>query len=504
MVKKIFMFCWLLVVESLVNSWGGAYNFQEPVSIPTGKSPRGLVVGHFGPNPLPCLAVADFGSPTFIGQSTPQTLLLGQIGKVQVFSSSANGLSLLSEIPVGWSPRGLAAIPDGLGQDDLLVSCYDQSILQMFRWDGVMFRKLDERSVLSQPVGVSYGTTKAGGIHFAVVAEYGANQISVMEISNGKFGIRHDYLVPAGPTQVSVGDINGDGRNEIVVACLGTGQLVILSPSSTIPNDLSAYTITESLSPAPGADISDFRIADLNHDGRMDLVATDFTKNNVWVYLQQKDGSLVLQPTLNTSGSHPNGLTVARMDAAELPVIVVANRDSDLLDLFQWNGSLFQLIQTLKVSSDVNTSFGPVEVAAMDSKGIGDVDLVTTHMRTNSIKVLNQILSPTLIPTPLAESPVDSRFTSQRTFFFPNPSRDGHLTLSFNLPYSQTVSLKVFDISGNLVYDQLIGSGQTQAGLNQIQWNGVNEKGARLASGLYIYKVTVGNQTVTKKFAIIR
>jgi hypothetical protein len=145
-----------------------------------------------------------------------------------------------------------------------------------------------------------------------------------------------------------------------------------------------------------------------------------------------------------------------------------------------------------------------VEVAAMDSKGIGDVDLVTTHMRTNSIKVLNQILSPTLIPTPLAESPVDSRFTSQRTFFFPNPSRDGHLTLSFNLPYSQTVSLKVFDISGNLVYDQLIGSGQTQAGLNQIQWNGVNEKGARLASGLYIYKVTVGNQTVTKKFAIIR
>jgi hypothetical protein len=303
---------------------------------------------------------------------------------------------------------------------------------------------------------------------------------------------------------VVTGDIHGDGRCEIVVACLGTGQLVVLSPSVSKPNDLGSYTVSESLNPVPGADLSDLRIVDLNQDGRMDLVATDFSKNNLWVYLQQKDGSLVLQPALTTSGNHPNGLTVARLDSTAAPVIVVANRDSDLLDLFQWNGNLFQIVQTLKVSTDENTNFGPVEVAAMDSTGTGSLDLVTTHMRTNSVKVFGQTLIPTQTPTPLSEPLADNHFISQTTFFFPNPSRDGHMTLAFNLPSKQNVLLKIFDITGALVYAQLIESGQTQTGPNQFQWNGMNQAGARLASGLYVYKVSVGNQTVTKKFAIIR
>ena len=187
---------------------------------------------------------------------------------------------------------------------------------------------------------------------------------------------------------------------------------------------------------------------------------------------------------------------------------MVANRDSDLLDLFEWNSNLFQLLQTLKVSSDENTNFGPVEVAAMDSTGTGTMDLITTHMRTNSIKVFDQTLiptlTPTLTPTPLSKPLVDNHFISQTTFFFPNPSRDGHMTLAFNLPSPQNVSLKIFDITGALVYAQLLESGQTQTGPNQFQWNGMNQAGARLASGLYVYKVSVGNQTVTKKFAIIR
>ncbi len=482
---------------------GASISFQNPVSILVGSSPRGLIVGHFTDNSQACLAVANFGSPTFIGQSTSQSVLVNQKSTVQVFMPNPSGLALISEIPVGWSPRSLAAVPDGFGKEDLLVSCYDSKLLQLFHWNGSQFKKLDETSTLNQPVGVCYGITRAGGIPFVAVADYGNNQISVYEIKNGKFGTRYDFAVPVGPTQVAVGDLHGDGFNEIVAACLGTGQLVVLSPSSSTPNDLSAYSISQYLIPAPGSDLSDLRITDLNRDGKADIAAIDFTKNILWVYLQQKDGSLALQAPLATNGNHPNGLTVADLDNTGVPVIVVANRDSDLLDLYQWTGNLFQPLQSLKVAFDPDSSYGPVEVAALDTRGTGKLDLVTTHMRSNSIKILPQALGTSLSPTPTVLSAENNQFSERTTFCFPNPSHDGHLTFSFNLSNPQNVGMKIFDISGTLVFSETFGSDQTKTGNNQFSWNGVNQGGVRLASGLYIYSITTGSQTVMKKLAII-
>ncbi len=504
MIKTLRSFLFGLIWLCAVNALAGSISFQQPVSLSTGVSPRGLVLGRFTGTSAQFLAVANFGSSTFIGQSTPLSIISKQTSTVQVFSPSPIGLTPFAQIPVGRSPRGLAVVPDTSGNDNLLVSCYDSALLQMYRWNGSQFLKMDESPTLFQPVGVCYGITKAGGVPFVVVANYGANQISIYEIKNGKFGIRYDITVPAGPTQVAVGDLHGDGINEIVVACLGTGQLAILSPAATSPNDLSTFTVRQTLSPAPGADLSDLRIVDLNHDGRSDLVASDFAKSIIWIYLQQKDGTLVLQPPLTTNGSHPNGLTVADLDKTGFPVIIVADRDSDLVDLYQWNGINCQPLQSLKIASDLDSNFGPVEVAALDTTGSGLLDLVTTHMRSNSIKILSQVVEATTSPTPLPDSIAVNAFTEKNTYFYPNPFRDGHLTLSWDLPSPQTVELRIFDLTGTLIYSQSIGKGQTHAGINQITWNGTNLRGERLASGLYIYKITVGNQTITKKLAIIR
>ena len=381
MIKTLRSFLFGLIWLCAVNALAGSISFQQPVSLSTGVSPRGLVLGRFTGTSAQFLAVANFGSSTFIGQSTPLSIISKQTSTVQVFSPSPIGLTPFAQIPVGRSPRGLAVVPDTSGNDNLLVSCYDSALLQMYRWNGSQFLKMDESPTLFQPVGVCYGITKAGGVPFVVVANYGANQISIYEIKNGKFGIRYDITVPAGPTQVAVGDLHGDGINEIVVACLGTGQLAILSPAATSPNDLSTFTVRQTLSPAPGADLSDLRIVDLNHDGRSDLVASDFAKSIIWIYLQQKDGTFVLQPPLTTNRSHPNGLTVADLDKTGFPVIIVADRDSDLVDLYQWNGINCQPLQSLKIASDLDSNFGPVEVAALDTTGSGLLDLVTTHPR---------------------------------------------------------------------------------------------------------------------------
>jgi hypothetical protein len=231
-----------------------------------------------------------------------------------------------------------------------------------------------------------------------------------------------------------------------------------------------------------------------------------FEKNAVFIYQQQKDGSLSLSSTLPISGKHPNGLTVADLDGDVQPEIIVVSRDSDLIDIFALVSGQYQLVQTLKTSDDSNSSLGPVEVAVMDTTGNGGADLVASHMRSNSIKVLSQVVIETAVHpthTPEGNADVAAPFSEKTTFCFPNPSRDGKVTFSFTLMSPAKVEIKVFDVTGDLIWARNLEVSETKAGMNQIPWDCKNQLGESLASGLYLYRIVAEGKAFTKKLAII-
>jgi hypothetical protein len=324
-------------------------------------------------------------------------------------------------------------------------------------------------------------------------------------------GTRIDIAVSAGPVQVAIGDFNGDGENEIAVAELSADKIEIFEkPASSIDGDLTAYALAESFQLAPGSSPSALAAADLNGDGRVDLVAANFQSNSLSVFLQQKDGSLSALPSFATSGLHPNGLTVADLKGDGQNEIIAANRDSDSLDVFEWLGGTFQLLETLPVAADAVSSFGPVEVAALDTRSQGVLDLTVSHMRTNTVKVVAQTLAvggptasvtPTATGTPLGAA--GTPFSQWTTYAFPNPNYDGKVKFNFDLTAPTKVTLQVFEITGQLVWSKILEVSQTQTGTNLINWDTTNEAGRRLASGLYVYRVSVGAQSVVKKLALL-
>ena len=74
---------------------------------------------------------------------------------------------------------------------------------------------------------------------------------------------------------------------------------------------------------------------------------------------------------------------------------------------------------------------------------------------------------------------------------YPNPFNPS-TTIRFSLPKSSKVRLEIYDIRGRLV-NSLIDSEHLNAGTFESQWNGRNNRGESVSSGVYIARLTTGD-----------
>jgi hypothetical protein len=84
---------------------------------------------------------------------------------------------------------------------------------------------------------------------------------------------------------------------------------------------------------------------------------------------------------------------------------------------------------------------------------------------------------------------------------YPNPMVGGAM-IKYALPRDVAVSLKVYNISGQLV--KTLVSGTEKAGYKQVSWEGRSEQGHRVSAGVYFYRMQAGEFTATKKLVVVR
>ena len=86
---------------------------------------------------------------------------------------------------------------------------------------------------------------------------------------------------------------------------------------------------------------------------------------------------------------------------------------------------------------------------------------------------------------------------------FPNPFNP-LTTIRFGLPSpAAKVTLKVFDMLGQEIVT-LVDEEKFDAGYHTVLWDGRNQAGRRVASGVYIYRLQTGSTTLTKKMAMVK
>ncbi len=98
---------------------------------------------------------------------------------------------------------------------------------------------------------------------------------------------------------------------------------------------------------------------------------------------------------------------------------------------------------------------------------------------------------------------IPETFTLEQNY--PNPFNPS-TTISFTLPHSGAIVIKIYDITGRLV--KIITDSQFTAGTHTCLWDGTDMNGSLVAAGLYIYQVEYTNhgQTFTqcKKMSLVK
>ena len=84
---------------------------------------------------------------------------------------------------------------------------------------------------------------------------------------------------------------------------------------------------------------------------------------------------------------------------------------------------------------------------------------------------------------------------------YPNPANGG-LRIDYALPKESQVSLRVYNIAGQLV--RTLIEGKEKPGFYKAEWDGKDQLGHRVSSGVYFYRMEAGEFRKTRKLVVVR
>ncbi len=107
-------------------------------------------------------------------------------------------------------------------------------------------------------------------------------------------------------------------------------------------------------------------------------------------------------------------------------------------------------------------------------------------------------ITPTTAVAGSANEPPDNFALEQN---YPNPFNPTTV-IRYHLRERAKVSLLVYDLSGALV--RTLVASVLQAGAHEAHWNGLNDAGQAVTTGVYVYRLESGNGAQTRKMLLLR
>ncbi len=292
--------------------------------------------------------------------------------------------------------------------------------------------------------------------------------------STPTFTANQDYTSGFAPGWISKGDFNGDGKPDIVCAA-GTSTSVFLN--TTTPGSTTS-SFSSKTDYAMGGGVTGVSVSDFNLDGKQDLVGALFNANKIAFLLNTAVYALPVELASFTSSVNGNSVLLNWNTVSE------ENNSGFEIERNSF-GTGWNKIGSIAGKGTVNTQ----QNYSFTDNGLnsGRYSYRLKQIDYNGNYKYYDLQNEVVIGVP-------SKFALMQNY--PNPFNPS-TKINYELPITNYVSLKIFDITGKEVA-QLV---------NQIQQSGyysVDFNAASLSSGTYFYKLTSDKFSDVKKMVVVK
>jgi gliding motility-associated-like protein len=208
----------------------------------------------------------------------------------------------------------------------------------------------------------------ANGVSPGIVSVF-RNTSTIGSITATSFGARQDFAVGNEPYFVSLADVDGDGKLELLIANYSSSSVSVLRNTSTVGS--ISFITKQDFSVADSPSVLAF--ADIDSDGKVDLVSANI--NSTISVLRNTSNlsniSFTTKQDFSIGAMSPYGLAVSDLDADGKPDMVVSNSGTSTISVFR-NTSTLGTIDASSFAAKQDFSSGGVN--NLNQVVIADID----------------------------------------------------------------------------------------------------------------------------------